>query len=263
MKQYESHLYTILYPNPALVASQYGPMEFARHYSMGSTRHYDGKVIFAELDVAFRHPYFDIETGMQALVPHEDGRPKATKFISTYRVLEHIEFNAIRRLYLTNPDGSCMGLDRAPYEKVHKPDFLRIMAEITPLRMLVLTNFDFHQYGKWITQPNNPKGAPKVLYTQFDLTISDFLKDFEDNPLMNPPLPSLHPSKLRDAILELQTTTLKHTKGLGLDCNLNRKSYGRIRHGFMFASQSEEVFFPFPSLEEIERDNYRFFRGMT
>ncbi|MBI9101554.1 MAG: hypothetical protein JEY99_03995 [Spirochaetales bacterium] len=263
MKQYESHLYMILYPNPALVASQYGPREFARHYSMGSTRHYDGKVIFAELDIEFRDPFFDIETGLQALVPHEDGRPKATKFIATYRVLEFIDFDALKKLYLTNPDGTCLGLDKAPYEKVHKPDLLRVMAEVAPLRMLVLTNFNFSQYGKWITEPSNPKGAPKVLYTQVDLTIDDFLKDFEENPLMHPPLPSLHPSKLRDAIHELQQTTLKHTKGLGLDCNLNRKSYSRLRHGFMFASQDKEAFFPLPNLEEIERTNYKFFRGMT
>ena len=261
--EYESHLYVILYPNMALVASQYPPKAFARHYCMGSARHYDGKVIFAEIDVTYRHPYFDIDTGMQALVPHEDGRPKATKFICSYRVLEHLDFDAIRKLYLTNPDGTCLGLDPAPYDKTHKPDFLRIMAEVAPLRMLVLTNFDFSQYGKWITDPLNTKGAPKVLYTQFDLNIADFMNDFEDNPLMHPPLPSLHPSKLRDAILELHESSGKHTNGLGLDCNLNRKSYSRIRHGFMFASQEKELFFPMPTVDEIEHLNYRFWKGMS
>lgn len=262
MEVYGNHLYMILYPNAALIASQYAPVDFAKHYSMGSTRHYDGKVIFAEIDENYRHPYFDIETGIRSLVPHEDGRPKATKFISTYRVLEHVNFDAIKHLYLTNPDGSCLELDRAVYDKTHKPDFLRIMAVIHPVRMLVLTNFDFPQYGKWITEPGNPKGAPKAFYTQFDLNIEDFLKDFEDNPLMNPPLPGLHPSKLRDAIIELRTSSIKHTKGLGLDCNLNKKSYGGIRHGFMFASQEGEVFFPFPGLDEIEKKNYKFFKGM-
>jgi len=247
----------------SLVASQYAPEDFAKHYTMGSTRHYDGKVIFAEIDVNFRHDYFDIDMGMRALVPHEDGRPKATKFICSYRVLEHLDFDAIQKLYLTNPDGTCLGLEPADHDTAHKPDFLRIMAEIAPLRMLVLTNFDYSQYGQWITDPKNSKGAPAVLYTQFDLNISDFLSDFEENPLMHPPLPSLHPSKLRDAIMELQESTVKHTKGLGLDCNLNRKSYARIRHGFMFASQDKEVFFPMPTSEEIERMNYRFWKGMS
>ena len=264
MKEYSygKHLYLICHPNQALVASQYAPEDFARHYSAGSTRYYDGKVIFAEVDADYRDPYFNIDRGMKDLVPHEDGRPKATKFISTYRVLEHVEFSAVKRLYLSNPDGSCYGLDSAPYDKTHMPDFLRIFAEITPLKMLVLSKYDFSQYGRWITEPGNPKGAPKVLYTQFDLTISDFLEDFEANPLMPAPLPSIHPSKLRDAIFELRSVDDKQTKGLSLDISLNKKSFRLIRHGFMFAAAGEELFFPLPDLRKIEKENYKFFRSM-
>ena len=260
--KYGSYLYMICHPNPALVASQYAPEKFARHYSAGSTRYYDGKVLFAEIDLNYRNDYFEIEKGLEQLVPHENGRPKATKFISTYRVLEHIDFDSIKRLYMSNPDGSCFGLDSAEYGMTHKPDLLRIFAEITPLKMLVLSSYDFSQYGRWITDPANPKGAPKVLYTQFDLTIKDFLADFEANPLMPPPLPSIHPSKLRDAIYELQNETGKHSKGLSLDISFNRKSYRLIRHGFMFASPEKELFFPMPSLDKIEKENYKFWRSM-
>ena len=260
--KYGTYLYMICHPNPALVASQYEPEKFARHYSAGSTRYYDGKVLFAEIDANYRHPYFNIDKGLEGLVPHDDGKPKATKFISTYRVLEHIDFDAIKKLYMSNPDGSCYGLDATEYDKTHKPDFLRIFAELTPLKMLVLSSYDFSQYGKWMTDPSNPKGAPKILYTQFDLTIADFLSDFEANPLMPPPLPSIHPSKLRDAIFELRNSPDKHTKGLSLDISFNKKSYRLIRHGFMFASAEKELFFPVPPQEEIEKENYKFWRSM-
>ncbi|MBI9109510.1 MAG: hypothetical protein JEZ04_22395 [Spirochaetales bacterium] len=260
--KYGNYLYMICHPNPALVASQYEPESFAKHYSAGSTRYYEGKVIFAEIDTDFRDPYFEIEKGLEALVKHEDGKPKATKFISTYRVLEHINFDYIKKLYLSNPDGSCYGLASDKYDRTHKPDFLRIFAEVTPLKMLVLSSLDFSQYGKWITNPTNPKGAPKVLYTQFDLTITDFLADFEANPLMPPPLPSIHPSKLRDAIFELRNTAEKKTKGLSLDISFNKKSYRLIRHGFMFASAEKELFFPLPDLDKIEKENYKFWRSM-
>ena len=261
-KKYENYLYMICHPNQALVASQYAPEDFAKHYSAGSTRYYDGKVLFAELDINFRNPYFDIERGLNGLVPHENGRPKATKFIKTYRVLEHVDFNSIKRMYMSNSDGTCYGLDSAPYDKTHKPDLLRIFAEITPLKMLVLSSYDFSQYGKWITAPDNPKGAPKVLYTQFELNIADFLADFEANPLMPPPLPSIHPSRLRDGISELQTESEKKVKGLSLDISFNRKSYRLVRHGFMFASQDQELFFPVPELSRIEKENYKFSRSM-
>lgn len=259
---YETHLYEIFFPNSALVASQYNPEQFARHYTMGSTRHYSGKVIFAEIDTAFRNPYFDIEKGFAGLVPHEDGRPKATKFISCYRVLEHMDLDAIKKLYLVTSEGAILGLDPAPYDKIHQPDLLRVMVEITPMRMIVLSSMDFSQFAEYITNPENPKGAPKVLYTQIDLTIDDFLKDFENNPLMNSPIPSVHPAKLRDAIFELRMNKNKKTKGLSLDSNLNSKSYKYLRHGFMFAAQNKSVFFPIPEEREIEAMNLKFWKTM-
>lgn len=259
---YNNHLYLICHPNPALVCSQIEPEDFAKHYASGSTRYYNGKILFAEMDINFRNPFLRIEEGLKELKPHEDGKPKSTKFIATYRVLEHIDFDLIKKLYLTNPDGSCYGIESAPYNQLHKPDFLRIFAEITPLRVLALSRYNFSEYGKWITSPDNPKGAPKVLYTQFDLNIAEFLQDFEENSLMPPPLPSIHPSKLRDAIFELDNSPQKSTKGLSLDINFNSKSYKLIRHGFMFSSQEKEKFFPMPPSEKIERDNYRFWKNM-
>lgn len=260
--EYENHLYQILSPNQALIASQNTPEDFARHYSAGSTRFYEGKVIFAELDIDFRDPYFDIDGALASLQPHEDGRPKATRFISTYRVLEHTDFKAIKQLYLTSSEGYCLALSEAPYDKVHHVGFLRIFAEIAPLRMLVLTSFNFQEFGKYITDPDYRKGVPKLFYTQIELDTEEFLRELERRPTMNAPITGLHPSKLRDAINELKTHPDKNTKGLNLDSSLDQIPYRRLRHGFMFASQDETKFFPMPTLAEIERTNPRFWRTM-
>lgn len=260
--EYENHLYMILHPNCSLVGSQYSPEDFARHYMSGSTRHYDGKVIFAELDIAYRHDYFSIDRGLREMVPHADGRPKATKFISTYRVLEHVRFTAIKRLYLTTPSAVVLGLDSAPHTAHHEPDFIRLFAEITPMRMLVLTKLSFPEFGKAITDPENPKGVPSIFYTQIELDINDFMAEIDRNPFLPTPIPSVHPSKLRDAVMELRTLPDKQMKGLSLDSNLNRKSYRTLKHGFMFASQTESLFFPLPSQEQIEEINHRFARDM-
>jgi hypothetical protein len=58
---FQKHLYQILYPNQALIASQLGPQDFARHYLVGSIRHYNGKLVFAEINPDFRNPYFAID----------------------------------------------------------------------------------------------------------------------------------------------------------------------------------------------------------
>ena len=260
--EYPSRLYQILYPNPSLIASQLDPEQFARHYIAGSTRYYQGKVIFAEVDISFRHPYFEIEPALEQLKPHEDGRPKATKFISSYRVLEHIDFQALKNLYLTTPEGYCLELSSSVYDPQHKSGPLRVIMEITPQRMLILSKLNFVDFAAYITGPHNPKGAPKFFYTQIELDIEEFLKTFAENPVMVPPIPTIHPSRLRDAIQEMNTIAGKRTKGLSLNSAFDRIPYKLIRHGFMLAAQDETRFYPMPSLHEIEEKNFRFWKSM-
>ena len=258
---YENRLYQILYPNQALVASQLDPEAFARHYLIGSIRHYSGKLVFAAIDTKFRHPYFDIDSALKQLVPHPDGSPKHTKFISSYRVLEHMDFDSIDTLYLASAEAHVLELKAQPYDKVHQPGFLRTFAEIAPLSMLVMSPLDMPEFGKHITHPGNSKGCPKLFYAQIELNVDEFLANFEKNPFMQAPFPFLHPSKLRDAMLQMRKEE-KSTKGLALSCPLDQIPFKSIRHGFMFSAQDEYKFFPLPKLHEIETTNYRFWKDM-
>jgi hypothetical protein len=260
--QYAKRLYLILHPTAALVGSQLPPEELARHYTVGPTRYYRGKVLFAELDAGFRHPDFAIEAGLAELRPHEDGRPKATKYIAAYRVLEHVDFAALRDLYLTTAEGYCLRLRQGPYEPTLAGGDLRIFAEITPLRLLVLSKMDFVGFGQFITDTANPTGAPRFFYTQMDLDIDGFLSEYEANPLMQPPLRNLHPEILASAIRELRTVKSKSNKGLSLHSNLDSLSYRLISRGFMFAGRGESRYYPMPSAADIEKANLKFWRSM-
>ena len=260
--EYQNRIYQILYPNQALVLSQLSPEVFARHYLIGSIRHYYGKLVFAEIDINFRHPYFDIDEGLKHMVPHEDGTPKHTKFICSYRVMEHMDFDAIQCLYLSTSEARVLEIKPQAYDKVHHQGFLRTFAEIAPLSMLVMSPYDMVEFGKFITTPKNPKGCPKLFYTQIDLNVDEFIANFEKNPFMQAPFPFLHPSKLRDAILQMKIKPEKKTKGLSLFCPLDQISFKMIRHGFMFASQDKHKFFPMPSLHDIETNQFRFWQDM-
>ncbi len=259
---YTNRLYFILHPNDALVASQLPPEDFAKHYTSGSSKFYRGKVIFAEIDSTYRHPFFRIEEVLSDLKPHEDGRPKSTKFISTYRTLEHIEISSIQHLYLATQEGHCIELQPGEYRNPHEEGFIRIYAEISPMRMLVLSDYDFDEFGRYVTDPENFKSAPKQFYTQVDLDIVEFLAEFEKNPFLQSPIESMHPSSLRDSFREIKQLPGKHTKGLCLDSSLDQVSYRLIRHGFMFAAGSESLFFAMPDLSEIEKNHYKFWRSM-
>ena len=259
--QYQNRLYVLLHPTTALIGSQLAPDQLARHYTIGPTRHYRGKVVFAEVDAAFRNPYFRIDAAVAELKPHEDGRPTATKFISCYRVLEHIDLSALKNVYLSSEEGACLELESRPQPG---PDGAgeSIYAEISPLRMLVLSRLDFVEFGRFITDPDNSIGAPRFLYTQLDLNVSEFMAEYEQNPFMQPPIANLHPAILRDAVHELRTAGYKSNKGLSLRSNLDTVSYKLIRKGFMFASQNDQRFYPIPSLAEIEKRNLKFWRSL-
>jgi len=260
--QTTNRLYLILHPTAALIGSQLPPEELARHYTVGPTRYYRGKVIFAEVDSAFRHPYFAIEPAFADLRPHEDGRPKATKYVSTYRVLEHVDFAALRGLYLTSAEGYCLALEQGPYEPALSGGDLRVFAEITPLRMLVLSKMDFVGFGQFITDPANPIGAPRFFYTQVELDIDGFLSEYESNPFIQPPLRNLHPEILASAIRELRAVKSKSNKGLSLHSNLDSLSYRLISRGFMFAGRGESRYYPMPADADIEKANLKFWRSM-
>ena len=260
--KYTNRLYLILHPNKALIGSQYSPEELARHYTVGPTRFYKGKVIFAEIDIEFRNPYFNIDNSLANLEPHENGRPKATKFISSYRVLEHIDISAIKNLYITTPEGYCLELEEGVYSEEGNKKNLRIYVEIAPLRMLVLSRYNFSDFGVFITSPDNPIGAPKFFYTQLDLNIQEFLRDSEQNPFLLPPIATLHPSILRNAINELKSMRDKNNKGLSLQNGFDTISYKLIKKGFMFVSHEDNKFFPMPSIQEIEKKNFKFWNSM-
>ena len=108
------HLYVIMSPNYALVASQLEPKDFGRHYSTGSSRFYNGTVIFAEIDNTYRHDFFRIDELLKDVKTSPDGTPKRTKFIATYRVLEHIDLSAFQDLYVASVEGEVLGLQQAP-----------------------------------------------------------------------------------------------------------------------------------------------------
>jgi hypothetical protein len=259
--EHAKRLYMILYPNNALVGSMLPPDQFAIHYQVGSNRYYSGKLIFAEIDTAFRDPYFPIEWGLEALVPHADGRPKSTKFISSYRVLEHIDFKYVKNLYLATQEGVCLELKREDYDATRDGTGLRIFGELSPVRLVVLSTYTSAELANYITTPGNPKGCPKIFFTQIDVNVEEFVQQFRENPFIAPPVPAVHPSKLRDAVEEL-VREKKKVKGLSLNTSMGSMSFKKIANGFWMAAQNEIVFFRMPTPAEIEETNYKFFKSM-
>jgi hypothetical protein len=255
------HLYMIVHPVNALVASQLTPEKFAEHYTVGSTKHYDGKVIFAELDIAFRDPYFEIDHYLDLTVAHPGGAPKKTKFISSHGVLDHVDLKAVKSLYLVTTSGQALALKPQEYVAVNEPGMVRIYQEICPLTSLVAATLDQRAFGKYITTETRSKGAPKVLFTQYEFNVELFLQKNQNRDQMDCPIPDTYPNRLHDYLIELKALPDKKTKTINLNSTLTAASWKMIRHGFWFAAVEGLLFFPMPTVHELEKDHYDWWRS--
>lgn len=262
MPEYQKHLYAIMHPNPSLVASQLGPLDFGKQYSIGTKRFYQGKLLFIEVDPAFRHPFFPIDEYLAKTVTKPDGSPKRTKIISSYRVLEHLDLEALGSLYAVTVSGATLKIDKAEYEPVTaESGSIRLIQEINPLELLVATTHDHRSFGAYLTSANNPKGAPKLFFTELELDVDAFLEGWETNPFMPAPIPGIHPQKLSVALKFLKSSTEYKTATLGLASVLDHVLYRSLKKGFFLSHGEKLNYYPFPSDEVLQRDHYAWYRS--
>jgi hypothetical protein len=251
MSNYQNHLYLILFPNEALVASQLTPEEFGKHYSIGSPRHFTGKVIFVEVNTSYRQEYLGIDEYLKILDSSSLGRPKRTKFVRSYRVLEHVDFSAFEKLYLVTTDGAVLGLEQSQKPTYSDKSHVRLYQEICPLRLLVASSMDPSRFGQYITGETLSKGAPQIFFTQYDIDVEETVNDNSVHAFNMGPLPNVNPTNLPTALKELHEDPMKKTKTVSLNPNLDYISYKVIKHGFWFSGGSQTVFYRMPSLEEL------------
>ncbi|HEX2867293.1 MAG TPA: hypothetical protein VHO03_09640 [Ignavibacteriales bacterium] len=252
MPEYQKHLYMIVFPINALVASQLPPEKFGEHYTMLSAKHFSGKVIFAELDINFRNDYFEIDRYLSLTVPHEDGTPKRTKFISSYNVLENVDLKAIQMLFLVTTNGKVLPISPAEYTAVNEPGLIRIYQEICPLETLVASTKDQRDFGKFITTQTRSKGAPKICFTQIEFNLSEFFETNKNKDIITVELPGVNAYRFYDCIMELKSNPNKLTKTISLGSLLRDISFKFLRHGFWFVKDDEMKFFPMPSISDLE-----------
>lgn len=259
----EKYLYVIMWPNYALVGSNLPPKEFGKHYTLGSSRYFHGQVVFAEIDPNYRHDFLQIDKHIDKVKPNAAGRPKRTKFLATYRVLEHIELSAFKDLYITSSIGKVLALKSQPYEKEHESGHLRTFQELAPMRAIVLSWMTPPEFGEYITDPAQPKSAPKVLFNQIDFDIDDFLTKLETDHFHKSPIPNVHPHKLREQIMEVRANPDKRVKGISLDAAFGQMSFTQLRSGFWIAHHKELLFYPIPTIEQLKNEHFEWYKSLN
>ena len=248
------HLYLSLIPE-ALIASMLTPEEFGVYYAVGTSKKARGQAIFFEVDPGFRHDYFRIDDGFRRCVPHEDGSPKASIYISVYRVLEHVSLHALGKLYLATSDGRVLGLESSDH--VPEPtNGLHLYQEIAPVNPLVVSSLGPKPFYELIVKnPNILIRLPAICFAE--LRLGELAEDPEHGNVGD--LPYSRIEHLRQCLRALATKTVDSKM-------VNRTepatfSYRTIKSGIFVGNEMELRFYPCPSPMTLRAEHYRWWRS--
>ena len=250
------HLYLSLIPE-ALIASMLSPEEFGVYYAVGTQKKSRGEAIFFEVDPDFRHEFFRIDEGIRRCVPHDDGSPKASIYISVYRALEHVALNALQRLYLVTQDGRTLGLDPTT-EWPADTGGLHLYQEIAPVHPLVVSNLGPAEFFDLIVKnPMSLLSLPAVCFVE--LRLGELANDPEQGAIRD--LPYSNINHLRQCLVDLRTKTA-HSKMVDRIHPASFR-YRMIKSGVFVGNATVErpLYFPLPSQEELRAEHYRWWRS--
>ena len=250
------HLYLSLIPE-ALIASMLAPEEFGVYYAVGGLKKSRGQAVFFEVNPDFRHEFFRIDEGIRRCVPHDDGSPKASIYISVYRALEHVALDALQKLYLVTQDGRTLSLDPST-ERPADTAGLHLYQEIAPVHPLVVSNLGVDAfYDLIVRNPTSLLSLPAVCFVE--LRLGELAEEPERGAVRD--LPYSNINHLRQCLIDLSTKTV-HTKMVD---RVHPASfpYRMIKNGIFVGTAAEErpLHFPLPSQEELRAEHYRWWRS--
>ncbi|SRR5690606_19174451 len=250
----ERYLYLSLIPE-SLIASQLPPEEFGNYFAVGTRKRTRGQAIFFEVEPGFETDAFSWDEMERRCVPHPDGRPKRSVYLSVYRVLENVPLSALKKLYLVTEDGRVLGIDRGKWEP-EASQRLHLYQEYCPVTPRVVSKLGPTRFCGEITSPANTVSVPKIVFAELEL---NGLASDPDNPDPGN-LPYRNLGHLRDCLKELGVKDSKSTK------QVNRAMSGEvlfrtIKNGFFVGSQEEMFYYPLPPRDQLEREYYEWWRS--
>lgn len=242
----------------ALIASMLPPAEFGAYLSTGTKKRNKAQTIFFEVDLDKIEKLIDMDSLNRRCVPKADGKPKSSVYLSVYRVLETIPLVALRSLYLTTDNGYTLELKRTSYD-ISKEIMgkLHLFQELLPVSPLVASELTPSAFLKKLTDGSIPIVLPKLFFVDLKLG------ELATNPLGGSieHLPYSNLGHLRDCLEILKGEYEKHMKTVQRVYS-GSLLYRTIESGFYIGSMDEIIFYPYPSMAELENINYEFFRSI-
>jgi hypothetical protein len=251
------HYYMLSYRFEALVASHLEPKDFGLYMAVGSQKNTRGNQLFFEIDPSLKSSYFQLEDIEFRCRVHKDGSPKRSKYISVYRVLEHLDLSVFRNLYCTTADGRTISLKGTAYQAngYNESKEPNLIQELCPVSPLVVSSLGPSEFIKFMTDVNNPVHVPRIFFADLKLELD------EDGQLSGN-LPYSDPVHIVDCLNELKSGSKKPTKTVSRNPQIHG-FFRTIRRGFFLGDSTGIVFYKFPSQKELEVDYSLWWRSAS
>jgi hypothetical protein len=241
----------------ALIGSMITPEEFGLYFATGTKKQNKGQAIFFELDLEQIRDLVDTEYLEWRCVRHSDGSPKHTVYLSVYKALEKIPLKAFKSLYLTTDNGIVLELKPATYNRDKEiKNILHLYQELCPVTPQVASTLSPSEFIKVLTDGSVHIQLPKLLFVDLKLG------ELATNPLSGSAeyLPYSNVFHLRDCLETLKDDE-KRMKTVQRFYN-GALLYRTINSGFYIGDKDDMLFYPYPSMLELEDINYEFFRAI-
>ena len=249
----ETHLYFLLSPE-SLVMSMLGPSEFGAYLATGTKKRAREQAMYFQVDDGFENDYFDLEKAKKSCVPHEDGRPKHSVYVSTYRVLEHVPLNVIGDLWLVTRDGRGLALQHSEAPEEYEGQY-HLYKELCPVHPLIASRMNAKDFNNFITNPEVTVSVPRICFVEMDL--ADLAHEPSCGDAKNLPYNNL--DHIRDCLIELATKS-KTTKTVNR-IQHEHITYRCVKKDFFVGDQTGMLYYPFPSIEDMEKHHHYWWRS--
>jgi len=245
-----TYLYLSLLPE-SLVASMLPPEEFGAYLATGTVKQPHGQAMFFNLNRGFKSDYFNLTDLDKRCVPHPDGQPKHSLYLGIYRVLEHVPLEAIESLWLVTTHGKTLELKQGELPRISSEKY-HLYREICPVQPVIASTLGPAEFCRFITDPTKAISVPRICFVE--LTLAGLTNDPLHGSAAD--LPYHNVLHIRNCLAELQakrTKTVERTPHQSI-------LYRCVKSGFFVGEQKGMLYFPHPTLEELESRHHSWWR---
>ena len=246
----ENYLYLSLIPE-ALILSQLPPEKFGRYLATGSKRQIEGPAVFFAVDLEADLSAFRMKEALERCVPHQDGRPRNSVYVSIFNVLSQVPLSALSRAYLTTPSGLTLELESQEWAPLGDQEANFLYQELGPVYPRVASRMRPQPFCEAVTDPAAMVSLPAVAF--IDLKIGGLAYRPEREEVAGTPYSQS--DHIRECFGSLEHKVGRPTKIVNRGLRPDILFY-LVRSGVFLGKGSAMLFFPMPSEDTLESDHY-------